>query len=288
VFGARKALHEFAEGRNMLCEEIRSEISKRDGRILASRRIRAHLRRCEGCTAFRAMIAEREREFAAMAPPLPAIAAAAMLQGLQGGGGISGGLTGLTAAGTSHALISTAALKAAPILAAAAVGGGAGAVAQPEASRQTARDEPVVVLRAFAQGAGEKAHAAAAIDALRAGVRASPAAGSPRAAPAPKTEPPAAAPTGTTPAPEPPQAPAPAVGAPADPDPQDAAPAPAPPPRPKPAPAPPPAPQPKRAPRPAPKPAPAPPAPAPAPPPANDEDDGEPDDNSDDLPGEPD
>jgi RNA polymerase sigma factor (sigma-70 family) len=177
VFGARKALHEFAEGRDMLCEEIQREISRRDGRILASRKIRAHLRQCEECTAFRALIAEREQEFRAMAPPMPAIAAAAMLQGLQGGGGMGGGLTGLSGAATNHAVVSVAVLKAVPMLIAAAVGAGVGAIAQPDASRVTPRAEPAAAIRAFGDGAGKKAHAAAAAEALRTGVRAAPAAG---------------------------------------------------------------------------------------------------------------
>jgi RNA polymerase sigma factor (sigma-70 family) len=171
VFGARKALHEFAEGRDMECEAVQHEISRRDGRILASRKIRAHLRRCEDCSAFRAMIAARERELAAMAPPLPAMAAAAMLEGLQGGGGISGGLGGFSgAAGSSHAVVTAVAMKAAPMIAAAAVGAGAGAIveAETDVSSLAARAEPASMLRAYAGEAGQRARVAALAETLSA------------------------------------------------------------------------------------------------------------------------
>jgi RNA polymerase sigma factor (sigma-70 family) len=51
IFDARRALHEFAEGRAMECEEIRRHISDGDGRVLRGRRLRAHLRDCAPCSA---------------------------------------------------------------------------------------------------------------------------------------------------------------------------------------------------------------------------------------------
>jgi RNA polymerase sigma factor (sigma-70 family) len=175
VFEARKALHEFAEGRDMRCDGIRHEISRRDGRVLASRRIRAHLRQCKECSAFKAMIYDREREFAALAPPMPAIVAAAMLHGLQGGGGVSGGLSALAAAGSSHAALSTAAVKAAGVLAAAAAGAGAGAVVTPGVSRIADPPARAGAIRAFATDAGDKAHTAAVDAVQRTSLRRTPA-----------------------------------------------------------------------------------------------------------------
>jgi RNA polymerase sigma factor (sigma-70 family) len=93
VFEARSSLHELAEGRAMQCEAVRAAISERDGRVLRGRRIRAHLRSCEGCRTFRAAIGERRAELRALAPPLPAAAASAILMRLlaRGGGGHAGG-----------------------------------------------------------------------------------------------------------------------------------------------------------------------------------------------------
>ena len=51
VFEARRALTEFAEGREAHCAEIRAAIGAEDPRTLRSRRIRAHLRGCAACAA---------------------------------------------------------------------------------------------------------------------------------------------------------------------------------------------------------------------------------------------
>jgi RNA polymerase sigma factor (sigma-70 family) len=79
LFEARSSLQEFAEGRAMECEPVRRAISDGDGRVLRGRRMRAHLRGCEGCRDFRALIDTRTADLRALVPPLPAGAAAAML-----------------------------------------------------------------------------------------------------------------------------------------------------------------------------------------------------------------
>lgn len=79
IFEARTALHQCREGRAMACEDIFRLISDADGRVLRGRGVRAHLRSCRRCRDFAASIRERPADLAALAPPLPAAAAAAML-----------------------------------------------------------------------------------------------------------------------------------------------------------------------------------------------------------------
>jgi RNA polymerase sigma factor (sigma-70 family) len=124
VFEARTALREREEGRAMDCEEIRRAISDRDGRRLRARRIRAHLRGCDGCRAFAAAIPERRADLQALCPPLPTAAAGTMLAGLLGSGG--GAATGAGAAGIAGGgIAATAAIKGASIAAAVALAVGA-------------------------------------------------------------------------------------------------------------------------------------------------------------------
>jgi RNA polymerase sigma factor (sigma-70 family) len=94
---------------------IRAEVSENDKRILRGRRLRAHLRECDGCREFEAAIGARRAEFAQIAP-LPAAAAAGILQSVLGGSAASGGGGGLGilggAAGGSAAIKSAAAVVA--------------------------------------------------------------------------------------------------------------------------------------------------------------------------------
>ena len=133
VYEARCALHELEEGRQMECDAARVAISARDGRMLRGRKLRAHLRACDSCRSFRESIAGRRNDLKALAPPLPAPAAAAVLSGILGGGGGAGGggiaalATGAGAAGGP--LAGTAAIKAVAITVAAGLGiAGAGAL----------------------------------------------------------------------------------------------------------------------------------------------------------------
>ena len=86
IYEARRSLFEFAEGRAMPCDEIRRTISDADGRILRSRRVRAHLRDCPGCAAFAAAIPARRSGLRALVPPLPATAAAGLVERAVGAG----------------------------------------------------------------------------------------------------------------------------------------------------------------------------------------------------------
>src|SRR5947209_7628751 len=84
IYEARRSLFEFAEGRAMPCDEIRRTISDADGRALRSRRVRAHLRGCTPCTAFAAAIPARSSDLRALAPPLPTLVAAGLLEQIVG------------------------------------------------------------------------------------------------------------------------------------------------------------------------------------------------------------
>jgi RNA polymerase sigma factor (sigma-70 family) len=97
IFEARRTLAEFAEGREMDCGEVCRRISDGDGRVLRSRRVRAHLRSCEACAAFAAAIPARRSELRAMTPALPTAAAAALFaRSLHAAAGHAAGGTGAT------------------------------------------------------------------------------------------------------------------------------------------------------------------------------------------------
>jgi RNA polymerase sigma factor (sigma-70 family) len=102
VYEARLGLRELEAGREMSCERVTRQLSEADGRTTRRRDIRAHLRTCPECRAFRDSIDSRGRDLAALAP-LPAVAAASILQGLAGGkvAGSAGsaGIGGAAAAG---------------------------------------------------------------------------------------------------------------------------------------------------------------------------------------------
>lgn len=108
LYEARKSLRQMDEGRRMSCDAVARALSDGDGRVIRGREVRAHLRACPDCRRFHEEIKERRHDFAAIAP-LPAIAAAGILQGLLGGGAGGSGGAGLAAAlggsvGTSAAL----------------------------------------------------------------------------------------------------------------------------------------------------------------------------------------
>jgi RNA polymerase sigma factor (sigma-70 family) len=113
VYEARTALHEMANGREMSCSSVRQSLSCDDRRRLRGRKLRAHLKACAGCREFQTMIGVRQRDLAAVAPPIPAIAAAALLHGLGGsghGGGV-GSLAGFASSGTGKAVATSAVAK---------------------------------------------------------------------------------------------------------------------------------------------------------------------------------
>jgi len=99
VYEARRSLQEFAEGRAMSCDDVCRAISDGDRRALRSRKLRAHMRECSGCTAFEQAIPERKASLKAIAPPIPALAAAGVLSHvLTAGSAAQAGATGTAAA----------------------------------------------------------------------------------------------------------------------------------------------------------------------------------------------
>src|SRR5689334_16588967 len=70
IFEARRALTEFADGREASCDEIRAAIDGQDPRTLRSRRIRAHLRECGACSALTAADGRRGKRVAGLLPAL--------------------------------------------------------------------------------------------------------------------------------------------------------------------------------------------------------------------------
>ena len=104
IFEARTALNDFSAGREMECATVQRQLSDGDGRTARSRSLRAHLRSCAPCSAFRDALKARSNDLAVIAPVLPAATAAAVLEGVIGGGGGAGGgglLAGLLGGGIS-------------------------------------------------------------------------------------------------------------------------------------------------------------------------------------------
>ena len=125
VYEARTALHERVEGRDMSCDSVRRSLSGGDGRIARGRKIRSHLGDCAACRDFRETMAVRRGDLAALAPPLEAGAAAAILHSLLGGGGGGGGLGGGLVAGLGKVGSASGVFKAAAVAASLVAGAGA-------------------------------------------------------------------------------------------------------------------------------------------------------------------
>jgi RNA polymerase sigma factor (sigma-70 family) len=128
LFEARGSLHAYAEGRAMACEDVRRAISDGDRRALRARKLRAHLRDCAACAEFNALISAREADLRALAPSLPAAAAATALASLLAHGtrahaGAAAGSPALVAA--KHAASSVVLKSVAGVAVTAAVGAGA-------------------------------------------------------------------------------------------------------------------------------------------------------------------
>jgi RNA polymerase sigma factor (sigma-70 family) len=122
LYEARQSLRQMEEGREMGCDEVTRALSDGDGRVIRRRDVRAHLRACAECRRFRDDIKERRQDLAAISP-LPAVAAAAMLQGLVGGSGATGGgLAAVLGGGAAKTISTSAAAKGVATVAVAAVG----------------------------------------------------------------------------------------------------------------------------------------------------------------------
>jgi RNA polymerase sigma factor (sigma-70 family) len=125
LYEARRSLRQMDEGRGMSCATVTRALSDGDGRVTRRRDVRAHLRTCASCRRFGEEIERREVDLAALSP-LPALAAAGLLQGLLGGhGAAGGGLAGALGGGAAKSLGASAALKgAATVAVVAAIGVG--------------------------------------------------------------------------------------------------------------------------------------------------------------------
>ena len=121
IFEARTALHQCREGRAMECESIRRALSDADGRVLRGRRVRAHLRSCRGCSDFAGALRSRPQNLAALAPPLPAAAGAALL--LHVAPGAKATAAGASALGFGSGAVATKAVVTVGVLVCAAGGG---------------------------------------------------------------------------------------------------------------------------------------------------------------------
>ncbi len=129
LYEARLGLRQLEAGREMRCADVMRELSDADGRVMRRRDIRAHLRSCADCRAFRDGIAKRHGDLAALAP-LPIAASAAVLHGALGQAGANGavsaaggGLTGTVGAGAGKAIATSALVKSAATVAVVAVVG---------------------------------------------------------------------------------------------------------------------------------------------------------------------
>jgi RNA polymerase sigma factor (sigma-70 family) len=147
IFEARAALHECAAGRTMLCADVQRALSDGDGRVLRGRRVRAHVRSCRSCRAFKTALAQRPADLAALAPALPATAGAALLAHLVPGAkaGLASGAAAATGAGGGMA--ATVAGKVAIVALATATVAGTGsvvrdAVTAPDRSKVSAGAAP--------------------------------------------------------------------------------------------------------------------------------------------------
>jgi RNA polymerase sigma factor (sigma-70 family) len=99
LYEARLGLREMDIGREMDCAAVTKALSDGDRRVQRRRDIRAHLRDCASCRGFVEEIDGRRADLAAIAP-LPAVAAAALLNGIiAGGSGGAGVAVGASAAG---------------------------------------------------------------------------------------------------------------------------------------------------------------------------------------------
>ena len=127
IFEARVALQECDEGRAMACAVVQRALSDGDRRVLRGRRMRAHVRSCRSCRQFKAALAQRPADFAALVPELPVAA---------GGAGLLAHVVAVFEAGSGSGALAT---KAAVVVAtSAAVAGTTTAVVEKTNARHPA------------------------------------------------------------------------------------------------------------------------------------------------------
>lgn len=124
LYEARRNLEQMDRGRGLRCEAVTRVLSDADGRVSSRREIRAHLRDCPNCRRFQERIEARKEALAGLAP-LPAGAAAGLLQTVLGGAGGSaaGGITAAAGGGVAQSVGTAGILKAVAAVAAVAVVG---------------------------------------------------------------------------------------------------------------------------------------------------------------------
>jgi RNA polymerase sigma factor (sigma-70 family) len=124
LYEARQSLRQMEEGREMSCDAVMKALSDGDGRVARRRDVRAHLRSCADCSSFRDEIKSRQHDLAALSP-LPAVAAAGILQGLIGGSSAAtgGGLAAVLGGGAAQGISASAVAKGVATVAVAATVG---------------------------------------------------------------------------------------------------------------------------------------------------------------------
>ena len=130
VYEARVMLLDLAKGRDMDCDDIRLRVSARDGRLLRPRHVRAHLRVCGECSAFREAIGVRRTELAALSPPALPLAATAVLRALFSQGHHDGGGLAATFARAADPFAASLTAKGAAVVTAVALAGGGSLITQ--------------------------------------------------------------------------------------------------------------------------------------------------------------
>jgi RNA polymerase sigma factor (sigma-70 family) len=117
LYEARLSLRQMEAGREMSCDSVIRALSDDDGRVIRRRDLRAHLRHCAQCREFRDELRRRRSDLAAISP-LPAAAAAGILQAMFGAGGTGGGgLAGALGGGAAKVFGTSAAVKSAATVA---------------------------------------------------------------------------------------------------------------------------------------------------------------------------
>lgn len=124
VYEARLSLEQADLGRKLDCAEVREAISSLDGRRLKGKKVRAHLRSCEGCADFKGTIDTRRASFKSLFPGLPIPVAAGILESVREGA--TSTMLGGGVASASGSLAAGGAGVAAKALVAVAIIGGVG------------------------------------------------------------------------------------------------------------------------------------------------------------------
>jgi RNA polymerase sigma factor (sigma-70 family) len=147
VFRARNGLIQRRAARETPCSEIREQLATLRGGSLRRGPVRHHLRRCEGCRAYREQVKHQRRMLAAALPMAPSLALKSSVLGALGlgggsaGGGLAAGLAGL-GAGASAPLGGATVAKVALVGVLAAGGAVAGKSAVDDTPPQRAAEPP--------------------------------------------------------------------------------------------------------------------------------------------------